>query len=77
MSDRTFAKKMAYDLELGRDLGENFGEAVEKDINGQTTSLILEAIDDEAETIKARCRLAYRRELARCLAEHFAKMAGE
>lgn len=70
-------KNMAYDLELGRDLGENFGRTVELSVLDQASSLILEAIDDEEETIKARCRLAYRRELARCLAEHFAKMAGE
>lgn len=68
---------MLADLELGRDLGERFAETVEESVNQQSLSLILDVSDEEAETIKARCRLAYRRELARCLAEHFAKMAGE
>lgn len=68
---------MLADLELGRDLGERFAETVEESVNQQSLSLILDVSDEEAETIKARCRLAYRRELARCLAEHFAKMAVE
>lgn len=65
------------DIELGRDLGERFALTVEETVIQQAESLILDVSDADAETIKARCRLAYRRELARCLAEHFAKMAGE
>jgi hypothetical protein len=50
---------------------------IEETVIQQAESLILDVSDDDAETILSRCRLAYRRELARCLAEHLAKMAGE
>jgi hypothetical protein len=69
--------KVDHDIELGRDLDESFAQTVQQDIRRQSTNLILDAIDDDAENILARCRLAYRRELARCLAEHYAKLAAE
>lgn len=65
------------DIALGRNLGERFALTVEETVIQQAESLILDVSDDDAETIKARCLLAYRRELARALAEHFARLAGE
>ncbi len=69
--------KPKHDIQLGEVLGERFAFTVEETIIEQAESLVLGVSDDEAETIKARCLLAYRRELARCLAEHFARLAGE
>ena len=69
--------KPDHDIELGEVLGERFAFTVEETIIEQAESLVLGVSDDYAETIKARCLLAYRRELARCLAEHFAKMSGD
>lgn len=69
--------KPDHDIQLGVDLGERFAQTVEEPIIEQAISLICDVSDADAETILARCRLAYRRELARCLAEHFAKMSGD
>ena len=69
--------KPDHDIDLGRDLGERFALTVGEPVIQQAESLILDVSDDDAETILARCRLAYRKELARCLAEHFAKMSSD
>ena len=69
--------KPEHDIALARDLGERFALTVEETVFQQAESLILDVSDDDAETILSRCRLAYRRELARCLAEHFARLAGD
>jgi len=71
------------DVEFGLVLSEDFGQAVEKfpgcgdELHDLINFLSLFPNEDFTGEIRARCVLAYRRELARCLAEHYAKLAGE
>ena len=80
MSATTIAER---DIEFGLVLSENFGTAVENsfgcgdELGELVNTLSLFVDDDFLGEIRARCVLAYRRELAKCLAEHYAKVAAE
>jgi len=71
------------DVEFGLVLSENFSAAVDNsfdcgdELGELINTLSLSPDDHFLGEIRARCVLAYRRELARCLAEHYAKVAAE
>lgn len=68
-----FRTQPVVDVQLGTVLLEDFGLVQSKQPAEQADWLALLPSDADAETIRARCVMAYRRELSLCLAEHFAK----
>jgi hypothetical protein len=65
------------ELELGSILAEDFGAVADKAPVEQLDWMALLPNADVQAEIKARAVLAYRRELARALAEHLQRMAEE
>lgn len=72
-----FRTQPVVDVQLGTVLLEDFGLVQSKAPAEQADWLALLPSDADAETIRARCVMAYRKELARCLAEHYARLSSD